>query len=141
MTSSQTWIQRTYNVPARRGLQLTWHPDGAAKPQTVTIASCRGPYLRLRLPGQRHLVNAHPTYGLIWPDVEQPTNRGWCWGCGRNRGLDQDGNTRPHRTRGGRGAWTCEGTGRPPTHRVHWRTGRISPNDHAKRTTTEETTR
>lgn len=124
MTSTQTWVQRQYGVPARRGLQLIYHGDG--KPQTVTITSCRDAGLYLRFPGRRRPVPAHPTWALEWPAVPQPVNRGWCWGCWENRGLDQDGNVLEHHRSDRTGTrWLCQGSGRPPTHRVVWRHGRV----------------
>jgi hypothetical protein len=131
MTSTQTWVQRQYGVPARRGLQLIYHGDKTG-PVTVTITSCRDAGLRLRLPGARRSIPAHPTWALEWPEVPQPVNRGWCWGCWENRGLDQNGNVLAHHRRGWtrRERWLCQGNGRPPTHPVVWRSGRLDIADY-----------
>lgn len=130
MTSTQTWVQRQYGVPARRGLQLVYHGDKNG-PVTVTITSCRNAGLKLRFPGIRRPVYAHPTCSLEWPEVPQPVNRGWCWGCAESRGLDADGNALPHHCRDRAGRWLCVGSGRPPTHRVRWRSGRVDLQDNA----------
>lgn len=132
MTSTQTWIQRQYGVPARRGLALIWHErgkDGTRRTVPVTIASCRNGSVYLRFPGRRP-VPAHPTYALEWPKVPQPKRRGWCWGCAENRGLDSDGYALPHHCRHGRERWLCVGSGRKPTHPVVWRSGRLDIADH-----------
>lgn len=133
MTSTQTWLQRQYGVPARRGLQLIWHErgkDGTRRTVPVTIASCRNASLYLRFPGRRRPVPAHPTYALEWPEVPQPKHRGWCWGCAESRGLDADGNALPHHLRDRSGSWPCVGSGRQPTHPVVWRSGRLDIADH-----------
>jgi hypothetical protein len=133
MTSTQTWVQRQYGVPARRGLELIWHErgkDGSHLATPVTITSCRNARIYLRFPDIRRPVPAHPTYALEWPEVPQPKRRGWCWGCAESRGFDRDGNTLPHHLRDGRERWLCVGSGRPPTHLVVWRSGRLDIADY-----------
>ncbi len=35
---SATYVRRTYNVPAKAGMAVTWHPGGA-EPQQATITA------------------------------------------------------------------------------------------------------
>lgn len=116
MSYNSSYIRRTYGVPAKPGMVLTWQAPGHA-PQQVTITSCRGHYLMLRFPGARRSVPAHPTDSLTYPKVPDPVNRGWCGGCAEDRALRVDAMVRHHLHHGRR----CPGVGRPPTHRVAWR--------------------
>lgn len=122
MTRSQTWIQRHYSVPAQRGMRITFN-DGLRPAREAVITGFRGQYLRVRFDGEKHPVPAHPTWAITYPEVPQPKNRGWCWGCGENRGLTPAGLAVPHLNpfRGLRlEPRDCEGVGKPPTHRVRW---------------------
>lgn len=54
------YIRKTYNVPARRGGRVLY----GDKPGTIMAAD--GPYLRIRLDGEKRVGRYHPTYQIIY---------------------------------------------------------------------------
>jgi hypothetical protein len=91
MTSSLAWIRQYYNVPAFRGLAVTY----LGKP--AVILGGRRQYLRLRVEGERHPIVDHPTSGVSYPMLPLPaTPRGWCKFCMTERALREDGTVGRH---------------------------------------------
>jgi hypothetical protein len=58
---SAEYVRRYYRVPAKRGMRVT--VDG--KPGT--IIGFRHQYLRVRFDGDKHALNAHPTWRVEYP--------------------------------------------------------------------------
>jgi hypothetical protein len=113
MTSSMEWIRRHYGVPARHKMRIEY--DG--KPATIVGAS--GPYLRIRVDGERRIIGDHPTYRIVYPQIPEPARpRGWCAHCGKDRAMTKDDVMGQHRFRGPSWNTACPGAGKPPTHRV-----------------------
>lgn len=116
MTSTMEWIRRNYGVPARHRMRVTY--DG----RPATILGTRGPYLRLRVEGERRTLLNHPTYLIVYPQITPPPRpRGWCSWCSRDRAMTKDGNVGRHAA-----TWNtslnCPGTGKPPMWPVQYRT-------------------
>lgn len=60
------YIRRTYGVPAKRGGRVEYtHPEPT---RMGTITGTRGARLRIRLDGDNHSGNYHPTWKLSYPD-------------------------------------------------------------------------
>jgi hypothetical protein len=119
MPNSLKWIRRNYNVPAFKGTKVTYQ----GKP--AVILSGRGPYVRMRVEGERHPVVSHPTYAITYPVLPLPkTPHGWCWHCGEERALRLDGTTVRHLRNGHEHFPTeqrlCPGARKPPTHTCSW---------------------
>lgn len=109
MTSTMEWIRRTYDVPARHRMRITY--DG--KPATIVGAGDAS--LRIRVDGDRRILPTHPCYRIVYPAVPEPARpRGWCKHCMKDRAMTRDGVMGPHRW-GGKG-WSkpCPGAGQPP---------------------------
>ncbi|WP_428956159.1 hypothetical protein [Streptomyces sp. cg35] len=86
MTSTMEWIRRTYDVPARHGMRITY--DG--KPATITGAG--GGYIRFRVDGEKRRTIGHPTYRIIYPAIPEPARpRGWCAHCMQDRAMTARG--------------------------------------------------
>lgn len=64
MTTSAEWIRTNYHVPARRGGRVAYTGDRAKGRQEGTITAFRGPYVRIRLDGDKHPMPFHPTWEL-----------------------------------------------------------------------------
>ncbi|MGW4803085.1 hypothetical protein [Kitasatospora sp. NPDC004272] len=64
MTTSAEWVRATYHVPAKRGGRVAYAGDPAKGRQYGTITSFRGPYVRIRLDGEKHALPFHPTWEL-----------------------------------------------------------------------------
>lgn len=95
MSSSLKWIRRNYNVPAFRGVQITYQ----GKP--AVILGGRAQYLRMRVQGERHPVTSHPTYAITYPALPLPPRpRGWCGFCLEERSLAGDGTVGRHQRPG-----------------------------------------
>jgi hypothetical protein len=91
MTSSLPWIRQNYNVPAFRGVEVTYY----GKP--AVIVSGRRQYLHLRVEGERHPVIDHPTSGVRYPTLPLPLNPlGWCRFCMTERTIRKDGTVGHH---------------------------------------------
>jgi hypothetical protein len=91
VTTSLEWIRRKYNVPAFKGLEITYRGEPAV------IACGQGPYLRLRVADRQELISAHPTDGVVYPVLPLPhLPRGWCDHCGGERALRADGTLQRH---------------------------------------------
>lgn len=91
MTNSLAWIRQNYNVPAFRGVEVTYH----GKP--AVIVSGAGPWIRLRVPGQKRIVVNHPTYATTYPALPLPARPlGWCTFCMTERTILTDGTVGPH---------------------------------------------
>lgn len=91
MASTLAWIRQYYNVPAFRGVEVAYQ----GKP--AVILGGRGPYVRLRVEGERHPVVDHPTFAVSYPVLPLPANpRGWCRFCMTERALLKDGMVGPH---------------------------------------------
>lgn len=58
---SAEYVRRYYGVPAKRGMTVT--VDG----KVGKIVGFRGPHLRVRLDGEKHPVNCHPTWRVEYP--------------------------------------------------------------------------
>jgi hypothetical protein len=56
------YIQKTYGVPAKRGGRVLY------KGKPGTIVSTQGPYIRIRLDDQAHVLNYHPTWKIEYLD-------------------------------------------------------------------------
>lgn len=69
MTTSAAWIRATYRVPARRGMRITWREDGRPAKQATIVGFLNG-RLRIRFDGDTHIVSAHPTYAITYPDLD-----------------------------------------------------------------------
>jgi len=65
---SLDYIRRAYKVPAKRGGRVEYlASDGELMEGTIT--GSRAGHLRVRLDGNTHSTNFHPTYGLKYlPD-------------------------------------------------------------------------
>lgn len=59
---SAAYVRGRYQVPAKRGMRIT------AQGKPATIVGFRGPHLRLRLDGEKHIVSAHPTWEITYPE-------------------------------------------------------------------------
>lgn len=53
---SAEYVRNYYGVPAKRGMRIT--VDG----RPATIVGFDGARLRIRRDGEKHIVNAHPTW-------------------------------------------------------------------------------
>lgn len=66
------YIRKTYEVPAKRGVQVLvdWYPPEPARVGTVT--GSKGARLRVRLDGDTRSRIAHPTWQITYltPNVE-----------------------------------------------------------------------
>ncbi|WP_063856518.1 hypothetical protein [Kitasatospora griseola] len=58
------WVRATYRVPAKRGGRVAYTGDPTKGRQHGTITSFRGPYVRIRLDGEKRAVPFHPTWEL-----------------------------------------------------------------------------
>lgn len=56
------YVRSYYNVPAKRGMRITIE----GKP--ATIVGFRNAHLRIRIDGEQHVVNAHPTWEIDYLD-------------------------------------------------------------------------
>lgn len=56
------YIRDYYSVPAKRGGRVIY--SGEYLPRTGTIVGARGAHLRIRLDGDKHIQNFHPTWEL-----------------------------------------------------------------------------
>ena len=56
------YIRNYYGVPAYRGCRVKY--SGGRTPRFGTVTSSRGPYLRVRLDGEKHAGIYHPTWKL-----------------------------------------------------------------------------
>lgn len=65
---SMDYIRRSYGVPAKRGGRVVY--SGGASERQGTIVSARGGYLRIRLDGDKHAHNFHPTWKLRYLSAE-----------------------------------------------------------------------
>lgn len=63
-TLSLDYVRRYYGVPARRGMRVTC--DG--KPGTLTTGD--GAHIRVRLDGEKHSGNYHPTWRVTYHTPE-----------------------------------------------------------------------
>jgi len=66
---SMAYIRKTYGVPARRGMRVTYQPDTAGRaPWHGVITSAQGAYLRIRRDGDTRTYPApfHPEWGLTY---------------------------------------------------------------------------
>lgn len=116
MTSTMEWIRRNYGVPARHGMHVTY----AGKP-AVILGTC-GPYLRLRVEGERRTLINHPTYLMVYPEVPRPARpRGWCSWCSQDRAMTKGGVMGQHRPAFPTNE-DCPGVGKPPMWPVEYRT-------------------
>lgn len=59
---SAAYVRSYYGVPAKRGMRV----DIQGKP--ATIVGFSGASLRVRLDGEKHIVNAHPTWEITYPE-------------------------------------------------------------------------
>lgn len=59
---SMQWVRDNYRVPAKRGGRVRY--TGERTPQLGTITGTKGPYLRIRLDGERRPIPFHPTWEL-----------------------------------------------------------------------------
>lgn len=53
------YIRKTYSVPAKRGGRIEYRTPAFTQRGTITGTS--GPYLRVRIDGDRHSTRWHPT--------------------------------------------------------------------------------
>ena len=61
---SMDYIRGAYAVPAKRGGRVEYtHP---VPPRMGTIIGSRGARLRIRLDGDTHCGNYHPTWALVY---------------------------------------------------------------------------
>ncbi len=61
---SMEYIRNSYAVPAKRGGRVEYtHPT---PPRNGTIIGSRGARLRIRLDGDKHAGNYHPTWALTY---------------------------------------------------------------------------
>lgn len=63
---SLEYIRECYNVPARRWGCVEYNDKGT--PRQGMILGSLGPYLRIRLDGDKHVGNYHPTDNLKYLD-------------------------------------------------------------------------
>jgi hypothetical protein len=52
------YIGETYNVPAKRGMKVI------AQGRRGTIVGVKGPYLRIRIEGEKNILSFHPTWEM-----------------------------------------------------------------------------
>ena len=66
---SMKWVRWYYNVPAKRGGRIEYTPCEGSKdaPAMGTITGTDGPYLRVRLDGEKRSRLYHPIWQLRWP--------------------------------------------------------------------------
>lgn len=64
---SMKYIREHYNVPAKRGGRVIY--TGGYLPRIGTIVGSDGAHLRIRLDGDRHPQNFHPTWELKYLDA------------------------------------------------------------------------
>lgn len=68
------YIRRTYGVPAKRGVRVSFRPETWGKAWTGHITSARGPHLRVRRDGDGMVFTLHPTWELAYLDSSaEPT--------------------------------------------------------------------
>jgi len=60
------YIRDTYNVPAKRGMGITYQKCGHGDPRRGWIVGSRGQYLRVRFAGNLGLFTLHPTWNIIY---------------------------------------------------------------------------
>jgi hypothetical protein len=119
VTSSLAWIHQNYNVPAFRGVEVTY----LGKPAVIVGGS--GPWVRLRVPGQKRLVVNHPTYATRYPVLPLPVHpKGWCPFCMTERTILEDGTVGRHHRHGAKnfrpGDRPCPGIGQKPWAICSW---------------------
>lgn len=91
MTTSLEWIRRNYNIPAFKGLEITYLGEPAV------IVGGQGPRLRLRVADHRKPITTHPTGDIVYPVLPLPhLPRGWCDHCWEERALRADGTLQRH---------------------------------------------
>lgn len=61
---SAAYVRNYYQVPAKRGMRIKIE----GKP--ALIVGFSGAHLRIRIDGEKHIVNAHPTWEITYPDNE-----------------------------------------------------------------------
>jgi hypothetical protein len=61
---SAQYVRTYYGVPAKRGMRI------AIQGKPATIVGFSGAHLRLRVDGEKHIVNAHPTWEITYPETE-----------------------------------------------------------------------
>lgn len=119
MTSTLAWIRQHYNVPAFRGVEVIYHGKSAV------IVGGKGPWVRLRVEGQRRLIVNHPTYETTYPTLPLPARpRGWCKFCMTERALLKNGTVAAHHRheakRFGPEERRCPGAGKQPWAVCSW---------------------
>ena len=55
---SMKYIREHYNVPAKRGMKVN------AQGHNGVIVGSRGPYLRIRIEGEKNVLSFHPTWEM-----------------------------------------------------------------------------
>ena len=58
------YIRKTYKVPAKRGARVRFMGNTNGKLQGGVIVGSKGPYLRIRLDGEKKIYSYHPTWEL-----------------------------------------------------------------------------
>jgi hypothetical protein len=59
---SAAYVHGRYQVPAKRGMRI------AIEGKPAKIVGFRGAHLRLRIDGEKHIVSAHPTLEITYPE-------------------------------------------------------------------------
>jgi hypothetical protein len=91
VTSTLAWIRQYYNVPAFKGVKVTYE----GKP--AVILGGHRQYIRLRVEGEKRPVIDHPTFAVRYPTLPVPARaKGWCKFCMTERALHKDGTVGPH---------------------------------------------
>lgn len=62
---SLDYIRKTYGVPAKRG-EFVEYTDAQGKKRSGVITGSNHSYLRIKLDGDKHAGNYHPTWNLIF---------------------------------------------------------------------------
>ena len=57
---SMKWIRETYNVPAKRGMNVI------VQGEKGIIVCSKGPYLRIRKEGEQKVLSYHPTWKVVY---------------------------------------------------------------------------
>lgn len=65
---SLKYIRDTYGVPAKRGCRVEYIDNKTAIQGTIT--GSLGPYIRVRLDGDRYSVTLHPTWRIRYLDAQ-----------------------------------------------------------------------
>ena len=76
--SSIQWIRDHYGVPAKVGMRIIYAPCEGSRdlPRGGMIVGTKGPYLRIRLDGEKRIGSYHPTWQVQYPTPQPNVDEG-----------------------------------------------------------------